>query len=82
MHKMVNGKKVKLTKAEEKAIKAEWAEALKKQQENQYAEDRANAYPGLEKQLDMLYWDMKNGTTEWLDLIDSIKTKHPKSKKK
>jgi len=44
----------------------------------QYALDRANAYPSIQEQLDMQYWDSVNGTTTWKDAIEAVKTEHPK----
>lgn len=43
-----------------------------------YIEQRSKAYPPLSDQLDMIYWDKKNGTNKWIQLIDSIKAKYPK----
>ena len=44
----------------------------------QYQRDRKPEYKSWEEQLDMMYWDMINGTTKWRDLISSIKKKYPK----
>jgi len=44
----------------------------------QYARDRAVAYPSIQEQLDMQYWDSVNGTTTWKDAIEAVKTEHPK----
>jgi len=38
---------------------------------------RKYAYPKLEEQLDMQYWDNVNGTTTWKDKIAEIKAAHP-----
>ncbi|MBH48811.1 MAG: hypothetical protein CME71_11645 [Halobacteriovorax sp.] len=38
---------------------------------------RKAAYPPIGDQLDMQYWDAKNGTTIWEDLIDTIKSENP-----
>ena len=35
-------------------------------------------YPSLEDQLDMQYWDKKNGTTTWVDAIAKVKSDNPK----
>ena len=35
-------------------------------------------YPSIEDQLDMQYWDKKNGTTTWVDAITKVKTDYPK----
>jgi hypothetical protein len=45
---------------------------------NQYARDRASAYPTLTEQADMAYWDRLNGTTTLDDAITAVKTKYPK----
>ncbi len=43
-----------------------------------YKTDRDNAYPSIGDQLDMQYWDKKNGTTTWVDAIAKVKTDNPK----
>ena len=43
-----------------------------------YAELRSAAYPSMQEQLDMQYWDGVNGTTTWQDAIATIKTENPK----
>ena len=45
---------------------------------NKYARKRASAYPSLEEQADMAYWDRKNGTTTLDDAIDAVKLQYPK----
>ena len=42
-----------------------------------YAELRRRAYGGLE-QLDMIFWDEKNGTSVFSDHVSAIKEKYPK----
>ena len=42
-----------------------------------YKTDRT--YPSIGDQLDMQYWDKKNGTTTWVDAITKVKTDNPKS---
>ena len=44
----------------------------------QYARDRSSAYPSMQEQLDMQYWDGVNGTTTWQDAIEAVKTGNPK----
>ena len=44
-----------------------------------YKEVRSSAYPPIEEQLDMLYWDKRKGTTTWKDKITEIKDLYPKS---
>ena len=44
----------------------------------QYKYDRQSEYKTIAEQLDMQYWDAVNGTTNWQDHINAIKTKYPK----
>jgi len=44
----------------------------------QYKIDRSRAYPSIQEQLDMQYWDSVNGTTTWKDAIAAVKTENPK----
>ena len=39
---------------------------------------RLRKYPTIQDQLDMLYWDKVNGTNNWQESIDSVKTQYPK----
>lgn len=80
MEKMVNGKVVKLTKEEVKAIKKQWKESDKEKKDNQWLQDRIAAYPPIAEQLDIQYWDSVNGTTVWADTIEQIKKDYPKPK--
>ena len=57
------------------------AEVIRLQAEydaKQYARDRSTAYPSIQDQLDMQYWDSVNGTTTWKDAIEAVKTENPK----
>jgi uncharacterized protein YlzI (FlbEa/FlbD family) len=45
----------------------------------QYQRDRQKQYPSIADQLDMLYWDKVNGTENWLNSIESVKSRFPKS---
>jgi tRNA A37 N6-isopentenylltransferase MiaA len=45
----------------------------------EYQRLRAVEYPSIKDQLDMLYWDHRNGTSLWLNTIEYVKQKHPKS---
>jgi len=44
-----------------------------------YRSRRRVKYPDLGEQLDLLYWDKKNGTNKWVESIDKIKSDVPKS---
>jgi len=45
---------------------------------NQYQRDREVAYPTIQEQLDMQYWDNVNNTTNWKDAIAKVKADNPK----
>lgn len=45
---------------------------------NAYKVSRAYAYPSIQEQLDMQYWDSVNGTTTWADAIAAVKQEFPK----
>ena len=81
MKKSVNGIIVDMT-AEEIAVRqSEEAQGLEEKAEyiaNQYQRDRATAYPSIQEQLDMQYWDKVNGTTNWEDAIAKVKSDIPK----
>ena len=61
-------------------------EILAKQQEliaeynaKQYQRDRAKAYPSIQEQLDLQYWDKVNGTDTREQAINAVKAKYPKA---
>ena len=57
------------------------AEVIRLQAEydaQEYARNRASAYPSIGDQLDMMYKDNKNSTTTHADAVEAVKTKWPK----
>ena len=78
-HKTINGIQVPLTDAEETARDAEETAFAAYKAANAYKSARRTAYPTVEEQMDMQYWDKKNGTTTWGDAITKVKTDNPKS---
>ena len=65
---------VALTDAE----KAEFAANKTEAEKIAYVFKRREAYPAITDQLDMQYWDKKNGTTTWVDAIAKVKSDNPK----
>ena len=59
-------------------IQAKQAEIKADYDSKQYQRKRRDEYPSIEEQLDIIFWDKKNGTTEWEDSIQVIKNKYPK----
>lgn len=47
-------------------------------EESDYQSKRSDAYPPIKEQLDMIYKDLSNGTTTFVDFIGSIKQQFPK----
>ena len=59
-------------------IEAKMTELQAEYDANQYQRERATAYPSIQEQLDMQYWDKVNGTTNWEDAIAKVKADTPK----
>lgn len=62
----------------EAEIDAKFKSMLDDWEAKQYQRDRSISYPSLQDQLDMLYWDRKNGTKTWEESIDKVKADNPK----
>ena len=58
-------------------ILAKQIELQAEYESKQYQRDRK--YPSIADQLDMLYWDKVNGTENWLNSIESVKSRFPKA---
>jgi len=59
-------------------IEAKMTELQAEYDANEYQRERATAYPSIQEQLDMQYWDKVNGTTNWEDAIAKVKADTPK----
>lgn len=68
-----NGEKVVL---DENAIDKECQRIQAEYDAKQYQRDRN--YPEITEQLDLIYWDKKNGTNNWLEAINKVKSENPK----
>ena len=62
----------------EEVIQAKLKELQAEYDANQYQRSRASSYPPIGDQLDMIYKDMKNGTTTHAEAVEEVKTKYPK----
>jgi hypothetical protein len=71
-----DGNRVELDEA---LIAAEVARLQAEYDAKQYQRDRAAAYPSIQEQLDMQYWDSINGTTTWQDAISAVKSQYTKN---
>ncbi len=59
-------------------VNEELAKLETEQTNNKYQRDRAVAYPSIQDQLDMQYWDKVNSTTTWQTAIAKVKSDNPK----
>jgi hypothetical protein len=59
-------------------VTVDWDAAQALADSKAYQELRAAAYPSIQEQLDMQYWDSVNDTTTWKDAIAAVKTENPK----
>ena len=59
-------------------IEAKMTELQAEYDAKQYQRERATAYPSIQEQLDMQYWDKVNGTTNWENAIAKVKSDTPK----
>lgn len=56
-------------------VQAEFDKQLAEWERLEYSRQRAEAYPSIEEQLDVLYHEGYDG---WKSLVDEIKSKYPK----
>ena len=59
-------------------VSAKKAELQTAYDNNEYQRKRADAYPSLQDQMDMMYWDNVNNTTTWKDAIAKVKSDNAK----
>jgi hypothetical protein len=59
-------------------IKAKQAELQTDYDNKKYQRDREIAYPSIQDQLDMQYWDKVNSTNNWQNAIAKVKSDNPK----
>lgn len=81
LQKIHEGERVDLTQEEREQLLSDWnieAERIEKEKALQYQRDRSKAYPSIQEQLDLLYWDKVNGTNNWEAAIEAVKTEYPK----
>ena len=67
-----------IKKPSDSEINAEINRLQTEYEANKYQRDRADAYPSIQEQLDMQYWDAVNGTKKWQEAVAKVKTDNPK----
>jgi hypothetical protein len=78
MNKYLNGVLTSLTQEEISQREIATAASEAEQLATGYLQERREAYPSLEEQADMAYWDRQNGTTTLDDAIAAVKLSIPK----
>jgi YD repeat-containing protein len=76
-----DGELVDYTEQERQELLQKWNEDAARIEEHnnkEYQRDRAIAYPSIQEQLDLLYWDKVNGTDNWEQAIAAVKAEYPK----
>ena len=68
----------KQTKPTESEISDEKVRLTARKDDLAYRGKRADEYPPINDQLDMLYHDKVNDTTTWKDAVKAVKDKYPK----
>ena len=66
------------TPPSDSAIDTKLAEMQAEYDAQEYARKRQVEYPSMGDQMDMIYKDMKNGTSTHADAVEVVKTKYPK----
>jgi hypothetical protein len=66
------------TKPTEAELIAECERLQAEYEAKEYQRQRASAYPSIQEQLDLLYWDKVNGTDNWEQAIAAVKAEYPK----
>ena len=66
------------TPVTEDQITTEMARIQAEYDAQEYARNRASAFPPIGDQLDMQYHDLLDGTTTWKDAIAKVKSDNPK----
>ena len=67
-----------LVEVDENLVQAKIVELQAEYDAQEYARNRSLEYPSWQEQMDMQYWDAKNGTNTWQEAIEAVKTKFPK----
>lgn len=78
LYKQVNNERLEFTDDDYAQAVTDLANSKWQEQEFGYIQARQEAYGSIADQLDMQYWDLVNGTTNWKDHIAQVKSDNPK----
>ena len=78
LYKQVNKERLEFSQSDYDQAVIDLANYKWNEQQFGYIQARQQAYGSIAEQLDMMYWDSVNGTTNWADHIAQVKADNPK----
>jgi hypothetical protein len=78
LYKQVNNERLEFTDSDYEQAIEDRKNFLIDEYNFGYIQARQEAYGSIAEQLDMMYWDGVNGTTNWQDHIAQVKSDNPK----
>ena len=78
LYKQVNNERLEFNQADYDQAIIDRKNSLLDEYNNGYIRARQEQYLAIPEQLDLLYWDGVNGTTNWADHIAEVKANNPK----
>ena len=78
LYKQVNKERLEFSQADYDQAIIDRKNSILDEYNNGYIRARQEQYLAIPEQLDLLYWDGVNGTTNWSDHIAEVKANNPK----
>ena len=78
LYKQVNNERLELSQADYDQAIIDRKNSILDEYNNGYIRARQEQYLAIPEQLDLIYWDGVNGTTNWADHIAEVKADNPK----
>jgi len=78
LYKQVNKERLEFSQADYDQAIIDRKNSILDEYNNGYIRARQEQYLAIPEQLDLIYWDGVNGTTNWADHIAEVKANNPK----
>ena len=78
LYKQVNNERLEFSQADYDQAIIDRKNSILDEYNNGYIRARQEQYLAIPEQLDLIYWDGVNGTTNWADHIAEVKANNPK----
>ena len=78
LYKQVNNERLEFSQADYDQSIIDRKNFILDEYNNGYIRARQEQYLAIPEQLDLIYWDGVNGTTNWADHIAEVKANNPK----